>query len=157
MGVKVLTIHHFIPSWDYQMPFSPQTDGYEMILHFYLFVFSQWITNVEQLISHFYDHSCFLFSELLFCIPCALFLSSSSSTVAQSCPTLCGPMDWSSPSSSVHGILQARILQWVEVVVIFSYLFLKLLVLSFLYVGCFLLKQHLLSVGYFPYWIVFEA
>ena len=32
--------------------------------------------------------------------------------VAQSCPTLCDPMDCSPPSSSVHGILQARILEW---------------------------------------------
>ena len=30
--------------------------------------------------------------------------------VAQSCPTLCDPMDYSPPDSSVHGILQARIL-----------------------------------------------
>ena len=35
------------------------------------------------------------------------------SEVAQSCPTLCDPMDCSSPGSSVHGILQARILEWV--------------------------------------------
>ena len=34
-------------------------------------------------------------------------------SVAQSCPTLCDPRDWSPPGSSVHGILQARILQWV--------------------------------------------
>ena len=33
----------------------------------------------------------------------------------QSCPTLCDPMDCSLPSSSVHGILQARILGWVAV------------------------------------------
>ena len=32
--------------------------------------------------------------------------------VIQSCPTLCGPMDNSLPGSSVHGILQARILKW---------------------------------------------
>ena len=32
--------------------------------------------------------------------------------LAQSCPTLGDPMDYSSPGSSVHGILQARILQW---------------------------------------------
>ena len=32
---------------------------------------------------------------------------------AQSCLTLCDPMDGSPPSSSVHGISQARILQWV--------------------------------------------
>ena len=35
--------------------------------------------------------------------------------VAQSCPTLCDPMDWSLPNSSVHGILQARILEWVPI------------------------------------------
>ena len=33
--------------------------------------------------------------------------------VAQSCSTLCSPMDCSPPDSSVHGILQARILEWV--------------------------------------------
>ena len=31
----------------------------------------------------------------------------------QSCPTLCSPMDCSLPGSNVHGILQARILEWV--------------------------------------------
>ena len=33
--------------------------------------------------------------------------------VTQSCPTLCDPMDCSFPGSSVHGILQARILEWI--------------------------------------------
>ena len=33
--------------------------------------------------------------------------------VAQSCLTLCDPMDWGSLGSSVHGILQARILEWI--------------------------------------------
>ena len=32
--------------------------------------------------------------------------------VAQSCPTFCNPMDCSPRGSSVHGILQARILEW---------------------------------------------
>ena len=36
----------------------------------------------------------------------------SDSEVAQSCPTLCDPMDCSLPGSSVHGIFQARVLQW---------------------------------------------
>ena len=35
--------------------------------------------------------------------------------VAQSCLTLCDPMDYSLPSFSVHGILQARILEWVAI------------------------------------------
>ena len=34
--------------------------------------------------------------------------------VTQSCPTLCDPMDCSPPGSSVHGILQARILESVS-------------------------------------------
>ena len=33
----------------------------------------------------------------------------------QSCPTLCDPMDCSPPASSVHGILQARILEWAAI------------------------------------------
>ena len=36
----------------------------------------------------------------------------SESEVAQSCPTLSNPMDYSPPGSSVHGIFQARVLEW---------------------------------------------
>ena len=36
----------------------------------------------------------------------------SESDVAQSCPTLGDPMDYSLPGSSVHGIFQARVLEW---------------------------------------------
>ena len=35
--------------------------------------------------------------------------------VIQSCPNLCGPMDCSQPGSSVHGILQAKIMEWVAI------------------------------------------
>ena len=48
----------------------------------------------------------FLMRDMLLCV-CAKSL--------QSCPTLCSPMDCSSPGSSVHGILQARILEWVAI------------------------------------------
>ena len=41
--------------------------------------------------------------------PCGVCL------VAQLCPTLCDPMDCSPPGSSVHGISQARILEWVAI------------------------------------------
>ena len=34
---------------------------------------------------------------------------------AQSCPALCDPMDYSLPGSSVHGIFQARLLEWVAI------------------------------------------
>ena len=33
------------------------------------------------------------------------------SLVTQLCPTLCDPMDWSLPGSSIHGIFQARVLE----------------------------------------------
>ena len=36
----------------------------------------------------------------------------SESEVAQSCPTLSDPMGCSSPGSFIHGILQARVLEW---------------------------------------------
>ena len=39
----------------------------------------------------------------------------SESEVAQSSPTLCDPVDCSPPGSSIHGILQARILEWVAI------------------------------------------
>ena len=41
--------------------------------------------------------------------------SASVRSAAQSCLTLCGPMVCSLPGSSVHGILQARILEWVAI------------------------------------------
>ena len=35
--------------------------------------------------------------------------------VAQSCPTLCDPTDCSLPGSSIRGVSQARILEWVAI------------------------------------------
>ena len=37
------------------------------------------------------------------------------SEVSQSCPTLCDPMDCSLQCSSIHGIIQARVLEWVAI------------------------------------------
>ena len=39
----------------------------------------------------------------------------SESEVAQMCPTLSDPMDCSPPGSSIHGIFQARVLEWVAI------------------------------------------
>ena len=36
-------------------------------------------------------------------------------TIAQLCPTLCTPMDFSPPGSSIYGIFQARLLKWVAI------------------------------------------
>ena len=49
-------------------------------------------------------------------VGCHFFLQcmkvKSESEVAQSCPTLRDPMDCSLPGSSIHGIFQARVLEW---------------------------------------------
>ena len=37
------------------------------------------------------------------------------SSVAQLCPTLCDPMDYNPQGSSIHGIFQARVLEWVAI------------------------------------------
>ena len=44
-----------------------------------------------------------------------VLLAYRTSEVTQSCPTLCDRVDCSPPGSSVHGILQARILEWVAI------------------------------------------
>ena len=47
--------------------------------------------------------------------PVSYFKKVKVKSLAQSCPTLCDPVDYSPPGSSVHGILQARILEWVAI------------------------------------------
>ena len=46
---------------------------------------------------------------------CQLKLQFMHAQSLQLCPTLCSPMDHSSPGSSVHGVLQARILEWIVI------------------------------------------
>ena len=42
-------------------------------------------------------------------------ITAAAAKLLQSCPTLCDPMDSSPPGSSVHGILQAGLLEWVAI------------------------------------------
>ena len=48
-------------------------------------------------------------------VRCSITISEKWVSVAQLCPTLCDPVDCSTSGSSVHGILQARILGWVAI------------------------------------------
>ena len=50
-----------------------------------------------------------------FIILMTFYFRKSESEVAQSCLTLCIPMDCSLPGSTVHGVFQARILEWVAI------------------------------------------
>ena len=69
----------------------------------------------------------------------------------QSCPTLCNPIDGSPPGSTVPGILQARILEWVAI----SFHFMEWVAISFNFmewvaisrVGC-----HFLSISWDGVW-----
>ena len=63
--------------------------------------------------------------------------------VAQSCPTLNDPMDCSLPGSSIHGIFQARVLEWGAIA--FSGVTLQLT-----------LKQHVFKLHGSPYMRIFS-
>ena len=52
------------------------------------------------------------------------------SEVAQSCLTLCDPVDYSPPGSSIHGIFQARVLEWVAISFFLSFVCIYALILS---------------------------
>ena len=54
------------------------------------------------------DERAIQMQEMCYCFDCAC-------SVAQSCPTLCNPIDCSRPGSSVHAIIPARILEWVAI------------------------------------------
>ena len=54
-------------------------------------------------------------SQALCVLHPAYHFSSVKCEIAQSCPTLCDSMDCSLPGSSVHGIFQARVLEWVAI------------------------------------------
>ena len=62
-----------------------------------IYTFAEFNTTKSMSISHFF------FGAWKFCM------------CVQSCPTLCNPTDCNPPGSSVHGIFQARILEWAAI------------------------------------------
>ena len=79
--------------------------------------------NTIILLTIFMSKSLNVFSDF-YVIPYAIFIkiflhifliSPNKSEVTQSCPTLCNPTDYSLPGFSLHGILQAGILEWVAI------------------------------------------
>ena len=65
--------------------------------------------NYEDFVRHLYHFFRIYSSELIRAVSHVKVL------VAWLCLTLCRPMDYSPPGSSVHGILQARILEWISI------------------------------------------
>ena len=104
------TLTSAISCWPKQITELTQIQGegiYTPLLH----------GRAENLWQHLICHSIFFDHWLFTFLPYAKTpsLSLKWSEVAQSCPTLCDPVDCSLPGSSVHGILQARILEWVTI------------------------------------------
>ena len=64
-----------------------------------------WIKHRKLKVWSNYSHGVGMF------LVCSLWISE----VAQSCPTLCHPMDCSLPGFFIHGIFQTRVLEWVSI------------------------------------------
>ena len=72
------------------------------------------LVNVEQIFSLKHSNLVYFIWVFLIAFPFKWSMEVEEEVlVAQSCPTLCNPMDCSPSGSSVQGILQARILEWV--------------------------------------------
>ena len=57
------------------------------------------------------------------CRPIIIF-AAAAAKLLQPCPTLCDPMDCSPPGSSIHGIFQARVLEWGAIAFSSNYIYL---------------------------------
>ena len=77
----------------------------------------------------------------------------SESEVAQSCPTLSDPMDSSPPGSSIHGIFQARVLEWDAIAFSECFLSRKVLVSPLTLPGREFLVRSFFSFQHFEYLI----
>ena len=76
-----------------------------------------WLQKGRQAIRYGLDQGCYICLIFSMCI-CGqwwFICSHSCCLVAKSCLTLCKPMDCSLPGSSVYGIFQARMLEWVAI------------------------------------------
>ena len=72
----------------------------------------------------------------------------SESEVSQSCPTLGDPMDCSLPGSSIHGIFQARILEWGTIAFCYLTYFVKTIKMPFCFKQQEKIKYFLLIIFY---------
>ena len=74
-----------------------------------------------------------------------IYMYAAAAKLLQSCPTLCDPMDSSPPGSSVHRILEARILEWVAIS--FSHIYVYMCTYSRGFPGVSLGKESACSAG----------
>ena len=95
-----LQLHPCCCKWHYFIPFM--AEQYFIVYTYHIFLI---YSSVDDLYPYFgYSEQC-----------CYEHTDEGESSVAQSCPTLCDPMDCKLSGSSVHGIFQARVLEWVAI------------------------------------------
>ena len=116
-GAWWATVHDVAKSQTQLSTHTHRTKRIKLILHLspwmgFLLVCCTYFSLVWQ---YFVPSDCFeIYDHILTLIMGALlFVPKVKVLVIQLYPTLCDPMDCSPPGSSVHGILQARILEWV--------------------------------------------
>ena len=84
------------------------------------YIFCKYLLLLYGLFFYFINHAFFLYQTQLYTSVTVSAVQQSKSAihiralVAQLCPTLCDPMDCNTPYSSVHVILQAKLLEWVS-------------------------------------------
>ena len=98
--------------WKYKVHLYFRALIYIVGFHFPSMFYFQFYVSVL----YYFCFSNFLpFLRLVNSFLCCIFLCAVLCLVIQLYPTLCDPMDCSPPGSSVHGILQARMLEWVAI------------------------------------------
>ena len=113
MRIKILNIFSFI---SHLYIFYNDISLHTCIAFKLCYEFSYWVVSTLFI---FWIQFCYYMCDLQICFS-SLALSfhkseSVSLLVTRSCPTLCNPMDCSLPGPSLHGIFQARILEWVAI------------------------------------------
>ena len=97
-------------SWKfYQMAWLRKQELETFSVNWFIF---NWLGRVEKILLYYLTFSCSLLHVWLGILVNQFTLKVK---VAQSCLTVHNPMDCSPPGSSVHGILLARILEWVAI------------------------------------------
>ena len=87
-------------AWQATVNGLQESDTTEQLNHYRHQAVLSYLPETLFLVTIFRTHSSFIKMKVL---------------VLHSCPALCNPMDCSPPGSFVHGILQARILEWVAI------------------------------------------
>ena len=114
-GLSLLILQSWVPDWFPCLTVEPFLDSSNNLFRMLSYsVAYQWLHSkgrVEDCFSSLYVLYFSIRCSGLLCVCVCVCVCMST----QSCPTLCDPMDFSPPGSSVHGVLQARILEWVAI------------------------------------------